>query len=104
LPALEPPSSSAVPVATAAPPGPDLPTLDIAEFLARGDSYLLIGDVTSARLFYERAADAGSGPGAMRLGVTFDPNFLGRAGLVGTRGDQVKADTWYRRARSLGAA
>jgi hypothetical protein len=40
----------------------------------------------------------------MRLGVTFDPNFLGRAGLVGTRGDQVKADTWYRRARSLGAA
>jgi hypothetical protein len=104
LPAADPPSSSAVPVATAVPPGPDLPTLDIAEFLARGDSYLLIGDVTSARLFYERAADAGSGPGAMRLGVTFDPNFLGRAGLVGTRGDQAKADTWYRRARSLGAA
>jgi TPR repeat protein len=102
LPALEPSSVSAVPV-TAASPGPHLPTLDIPEILARGDSYLLIGDITSARLFYERAADAGSGPGAMRLGATFDPNFLGRAGLVGTRGDQVKADTWYRRARTLGA-
>jgi hypothetical protein len=104
LPASEPPSSSAVPVATAAPPAPDLPVVDVAEFLARGDSYLLIGDITSARLFYERAADAGSGQGAMRLGATFDPNFLGRTGLIGTRGDQAKADTWYRRARSLGAA
>jgi TPR repeat protein len=78
--------------------------VDIAEFLARGDSYLLVGDITSARLFYERAADAGSGQGAMRLGATLDPSFLSRAGLIGTRGDQAKADTWYRRARSLGAA
>ena len=104
LPALEPPPVSAVPTAVSAPPAPDLPTVDIAEFLARGDSYLRVGDVTSARLFYERAADAGSGQGAMRLGATFDPNFLGRSGLNGTRGDQTKADTWYRRARGLGAA
>jgi len=104
LPASDPPSSSAVVVATPAAPDLDLPTVDVAEFLARGDSYLFKGDITSARLFYERAADAGSGQGAMRLGATFDPNFLGRTGLIGTRGDQAKADTWYRRARSLGAA
>jgi hypothetical protein len=104
LPPPEPPSSSAVSVASGAPLGRELPAADIAEFLARGDSYLHIGDITSARLFYERAADAGSGQGAMRLGATFDPNFLGRAGLIGTRGDQARADIWYRRARSLGAA
>jgi TPR repeat protein len=72
--------------------------------LARGDRYLGMGDVTSARLFYERAADAGSGQGAMRLGATFDPSFLGRAGLVGTRGDQARADMWYHRARGLDTA
>ena len=80
------------------------PTVDVAGLLARGDGYLGIGDVTSARLFYERAADAGSGQGAMRLGATFDPNFLGRAGLVGTRGDQARADMWYHRARGLDTA
>jgi hypothetical protein len=100
--ARDPPSSATIPAATAAPPS--LPTVDAAGLLARGDGYLGIGDVTSARLFYERAADAGSSLGAMRLGATFDPNFLSRAGLVGTRGDQARADMWYGRARGLGTA
>ncbi len=100
--ARDPPSSAAIPAATGAPPS--FPAVDIAGLLARGDGYLGMGDVTSARLFYERAADAGSGLGAMRLGATFDPNFLGRAGLVGTRGDQARADMWYGRARGLGMA
>jgi len=100
--ARDPPSSTAIPAATAAPPS--LPAVEVAELLARGDGYLGKGDVTSARLFYERAADAGSGQGAMRLGATFDPNFLGRAGLVGTRGDQARADMWYHRARGLDTA
>jgi hypothetical protein len=97
-----PPSSAAIPAITAAPPS--LPAVDVAGLLARGDGYLGRGDVTSARLFYERAADAGSGQGAMRLGATFDPSFLGRAGLVGTRSDQARADMWYHRARGLDTA
>jgi len=100
--ARDPPSNTATPAATAAPPS--LPAVDVAELLAHGDGYLGKGDVTSARLFYERAADAGSGQGAMRLGATFDPNFLGRAGLVGTRGDQARAEMWYHRARGLDTA
>ena len=98
--ARDPPPSAAIPAPIAAPP--DFPAVDVAGLLARGDGYLGMGDVTSARLYYERAADAGSGLGAMRLGATFDPNFLGRAGLVGTRGDQARADMWYSRARGLG--
>jgi hypothetical protein len=100
--ARDPPSSAAIAAATAAPPS--LPAVDVARLLARGDGYLGMGDVTSARLFYERAADAGSGQGAMRLGATFDLSFLGRAGLVGTRGDQAVADMWYHRARGLDTA
>jgi hypothetical protein len=96
----DPPSSTTIPAATTAPPSPA--TVDVAELLARGDGHLGMGDITSARLFYERAADAGSGQAAMRLGATFDPKFLGRAGLVGTRGDQATADMWYR--RGLGTA
>ncbi len=98
----EPPPSATTRAVTVAPSGPA--AVDVAELLARGDGYLGIGDVTSARLFYERAADAGSGQGAMRLGATFDPNFLDRAGLVGTRADRAEADIWYRRARGLGTA
>ena len=100
--ASDPPSNTAIPAATAAPPS--LPAVEVAELLARGDGYLGKGDVTSARLFYERAADAGNGQGAMRLGATFDPNFLSRAGLVGTRGDQARAEMWYHRARGLDTA
>src|SRR4029077_9288961 len=89
------------PASTAAAAPPSLPTVDIAGLLARGDVYLGIGDVPSARLFYERAADGGSRQAAMRLGATFDPRFLGRAGLGRTRGDQERADMWYRRASGL---
>jgi hypothetical protein len=61
---------------------------------------LRTGDVTSARLFYERAVDAGEAQAAARLGQTFDPVLLNPTRL---RGDPGKALFWYRRARDLGA-
>ena len=72
--------------------------------LARGDGLLGTGDVASARLFYERAADAGEGQAAVRLGKTFDPVFLVYAHLRGVRSDVSMASSWYRRARDLGAS
>ena len=90
------------------PPGPVpqpprlvLSASEIGELLARGDAFLRIGDLTSARLFYERAADAGNGQGAMRMGATFDPAFLGRAGSRSVQGDPAKARAWYRKALDL---
>jgi hypothetical protein len=77
---------------------------EIASLLARGDTLLSIGDVASARLFYEHAVDAGGGLAAIRLGETFDPPFLDRVRLRGVRGDPVAALFWYRRARDLGAS
>ena len=78
--------------------------VEVGELLARGDSFVLIGDVASARVFYERVASAGDGRAAVRMGMTFDPVFLRRAGLRSTRGDPAQARAWYRRALGLGAA
>lgn len=94
----------ASPPAVQPPAGPHLSTTDIAGLVTRGDAFLTAGDITSARLFYERAADAGDGAAALRLGATFDPDFLGRVGVRGNPGDPAKAASWYRRARDLGDA
>jgi ABC-type protease/lipase transport system fused ATPase/permease subunit len=75
---------------------------EIAALLARGDGFFAAGDVASARLLYERAAEAGDGQAAVRLGHTFDPVFLYHAHQRGLRGDVDKALDWYRRARELG--
>jgi hypothetical protein len=74
---------------------------EVGELLTRGDAFLRVGDLTSARLFYQRAADAGNGQGAMRMGATFDPSFLGRAGLGGAQANPVEAQAWYRKAADL---
>jgi TPR repeat protein len=104
--AVPPPEpASGLPVATApAMPSasPPLPT-ELAELLARGDSFVLIGDVASARALYERAANARDGRAAVRMGATFDPVFLRRAGLRKTFGDPAQARSWYRRALDLGS-
>ena len=52
----------------------------------------------------ERRAEAAKEAAALRLGATFDPNFLGRVGIRGNPGDPAQAASWYRRARDLGDA
>jgi len=75
---------------------------ETSSLLTRGDSLFGVRDVTSARLYYERAADAGDAQAALRLGETYDPSFLALARLNGVRGDPVVAARWYRHARDLG--
>jgi hypothetical protein len=82
---------------------PAFTAAEIAGFLARGDWLLATGDVASARLLYERAADAGEARAAMRLGETFDPFYLQASHLRGLHGDPDAAVFWYRHARELGA-
>jgi hypothetical protein len=81
---------------------PALSSGEIALLLERGDRLFGIGDIASARLFYERAAEAGDGQAALRLGGTYDPAFLQRAQLR-LPGDPKLAVFWYRRAQELGA-
>ncbi len=68
----------------------------------RGDALLQRGDVSAARLLYERAAAAGSGRAATAMGKTFDPTFLAGIGVSGTGADPALATRWYRRAAGLG--
>jgi hypothetical protein len=75
---------------------------EIAALVTRGDAFLSTGDIVSARLFYERAADGGDGGAALRLGATFDPGFLSRTSVRGAPGDPTQASFWYRRALDLG--
>jgi TPR repeat protein len=70
--------------------------------LRRGDTLLALGDVSSARLLFERAAAGGDGRGATGAGKTYDPVFLLRIGARGIQGDPVAAANWYRRAIELG--
>ena len=98
------PLSAPRPQGSLAPDGPRRPADEIAALMARGDAFVAIGDITSARLFFQRAADAGDGRAAMRLAVTLDPTFLDRAGVRGFRGDPEQAAFWYRRALDLGEA
>src|SRR5205807_2187786 len=82
---------SQIEAAKSAPPGTpakavvaranDETSADVSMLLNRGDSLLSTGDIASGRLFYQRAAEAGNGQAALRLGNTYDPAFLERAQL-----------------------
>ncbi|HYM31630.1 MAG TPA: peptidylprolyl isomerase [Candidatus Cybelea sp.] len=87
-----------------APPASDKAVpAEVAALLARGDAFLGSGDIVSARLFYQRAADAGDRRAALLMGETYDPALLARTGIRGIHGDAALAAEWYRRARDLGA-
>ena len=70
----------------------------------KGDEQLTEGNVAAARLFYERAVDAGLAQGAMALAATFDGAELARLGVRGIQPDPKEARRWYERARQLGAS
>ncbi|MCB4820959.1 hypothetical protein [Roseicella aerolata] len=76
----------------------------IASLLRRGDALFALGDISGARRFYERAAEAGSAEGARAAGRTHDPAVLAEQAVHGIRPDLDLAEAWYRRADALGAA
>ena len=78
---------------------------DGARYLARGRALLTTGDVTSARLFLERASNAGLADAAMELAETYDPATVKtRFNIVGLAADRELARTWYTRAQALGSS
>ena len=84
------------------PEQPPLSSVESAALISRGDVLMSTGDLTSARQFYERAADHGDGRAALRMGETYDPAFLAQSRLDGARGDALLAARWYLRALELG--
>jgi hypothetical protein len=80
-----PPKSTATSAAQQPSPGSGLSPVKIETLLSRGDWLFANGDVASARLLYQRAADAGEARAAVRLRETFDPVFLDHTILRGVR-------------------
>jgi hypothetical protein len=69
-----------------------------------GVELMTYGDVTKARILFQRVAEAGDGAGAFALAETYDPIVLRELRLPrGTMPDLVLARTWYERARDLGS-
>jgi general secretion pathway protein A len=105
-PTASPPNSAAPAVAPAMtmPAASPIPAEIVAVLIKRGDELLKIGDISGARLAYERAAAGGSAGAMTALGMTYDPSFLNRSNAIGIRADPAKAAEWYRKAATLGDA
>jgi hypothetical protein len=73
------------------------------KLVAQGERFLSQGNVAIARQFFQRAADAGFAPAAVRLASTYDPGELSRLQVQGVVPDRAEAKKWYERARDLGA-
>jgi hypothetical protein len=75
---------------------------EIAALLKRGENFITSGDLASARLLLQRAAEAGDMHAALTLAATFDPNLLAKLDRD-LPADVVKARFWYERAKQLGS-
>ena len=69
----------------------------------QGEQFAAAGDLVTARILFQRAAEAGDATAAMALGATYDPNVLAKLGVVGMVADVEKARSWYRKAESFGS-
>ena len=90
-----------------APPAPRVGRIDpvtLAGMMSRAKSLMAIGDIPSARLLLERAADAQQADAAFLLGQTYDPAVLGSQDIRSITPDPTTAREWYQKAAQLGSA
>ncbi len=102
--AVAPAVREPVPVTREAAPVRRIDPDELAALLKRAKSLLAIGDITSARLLLERAADAQEAEAALMLAGTYDPQVLGSQDLRSVTPDPAAAQVWYQKAAQLGSA
>lgn len=100
---------AAAPAAVAPPPAPapHVEKIDpgtLAGMMSRAKSLMAIGDITSARLLLQRAAEAQDADAAFMLGQTYDPAVLGSQDIRSITPDPAIARKWYQKAAQLGSA
>jgi TPR repeat protein len=84
---------------------------EVAELTRRGEKFIVIGDLASARLVLQHAAEAGDPRAALMLAATYDPIVLEKVGIQGFGPDLVQgfapdialARNWYARAKEFGS-
>jgi hypothetical protein len=102
--ALAPAVREPVPVTREAAPARRIDPDELAALLKRAKSLLAIGDITSARLLLERAADAQEAEAALMLAGTYDPQVLGSQDMRAVTPDPAAAKVWYQKAAQMGSA
>jgi hypothetical protein len=75
---------------------------EVARLAARASMLLGQGDIASARIVLERAAETGNAQASFALAETYDPLVLRKWGAYGTLGDAAKARDLYARAQAGG--
>jgi len=93
-----------VPVTREAAPARRIDPDELEALLKRAKGLLAIGDITSARLLLERAADAQEAEAALMLAGTYDPQVLGSQDMRSVAPDAAAARVWYQKAAQLGSA
>jgi TPR repeat protein len=89
--------------AVAAPPARRIDPDQLASMMQRARSMLAVGDITSARLLLERAAEAPDADAALMLAQTYDAQVLGTSDVRNIVAEPAKARAWYQRAAQLGS-
>jgi hypothetical protein len=75
-----------------------------AVLIEKGWGLVKSGDIASARLLFQRLANADIiADAALALAATYDPQYLAQHSLIGVVGDETKARSWYQRASELGS-
>lgn len=97
------PATQAAPVEAAPPPTRRIAPDELAALLTRAKGLLAVGDITSARLLLERAADAEAADAALMLAGTYDPQVLGTQDMRSVTPDPAAARLWYQKAAQLGS-
>jgi hypothetical protein len=75
---------------------------ELARLISRASLLLSQGNVGTARIVLERAAETGSAPALFALAETYDPATLAAWGTFGTQGDVAKARELYAKAFASG--
>jgi pyruvate/2-oxoglutarate dehydrogenase complex dihydrolipoamide acyltransferase (E2) component len=75
---------------------------EIAKLFKRGEEYMGQGRISTARLLFQRAAEACDMKAAFALGATYDPIMLKKFGVTLLDPNIATARTWYEQARRLG--
>jgi TPR repeat protein len=95
---------AAPPVAAAPQPARQVDPEEMANLMQRAKGFLTSGDLMSARLLLERAAEMQVADAALLLAQTYDPDVLGTADVRNTTPEPAKARAWYQKAAQLGSA
>ena len=77
---------------------------EIAYLVRRGEAFIASGDLASARLVLQRAAEGGDPRAALMPAGTYDPIALEKLGIQGFASDIAAARIWYERAKESGSA